>query len=280
MARSKKRTPRKGSVGRAVRASTTSGSRGGIKGLRARAGNPPSKSSRASTAKKSLRPGPPKPKKRQKKAPAARPVAASRKPSSVARAKPKVSKLKSRGGDSRRKKRRAAKSAQPKRSLRQRKAQSSKRAASLAAKKGWKTRRKNTRKAKRLAKASTPSRGTGSKTRLPSALLWPATPTIRALHRALLPSRGNELVEVSAIVGLDQTIESTYPKDSPTKETWRSDRLFLGKMRIFDALALTAEEILERYQAAIGPRRGKAVRVLGLVRRKSAKATNDPGANP
>lgn len=171
-----------------------------------------------------------------------------------------------------RKKRRAKIGAQPKRPTR-RKAQRSKRAASLAAKKAAKTRAKKKRAAAKVRASKVPNAKTlGALTRLPSPALWPSTRETRSRFAPLLPSAGNELVDVSAIVGLNQTIASDYPKSAPTREAWRSDRFYLGKMRVFDALALDPADVLARYDAAIGAKRGAGVRVLGLVKRKEAKS--------
>lgn len=146
---------------------------------------------------------------------------------------------------------------------------------------GWATRRANEAEAAKVEAAKEPGKGTGSKTRFPAYALWPS-PIARGTkkgrkkgtkgtHVPLLrgkPSAG-EWVEVSAILALDQSIESTSSHKQGGPKPWVSDRFYLGRMTIADALSMDAESILARYAAAMGNRhRGKATKILALVRKR------------
>lgn len=141
---------------------------------------------------------------------------------------------------------------------------------------GARTRKKNAHDAALLAQVATKEgSGTGSKTRLPPFALWPSVLGRRRQVPLLKgkPSAG-EVVAVSAIVALDQSVETTSKgtDGAPLGRAWVSDSFFLGRMTIAEALSLDGESIKRRYEAAIGERRrGKAQRIVALVREKTAE---------
>ena len=141
--------------------------------------------------------------------------------------------------------------------------------------KAAKTRAKNKRAKAKRAAARKPGKGTGSKTRLPPVALWSSPNRSKSLPLLAGKPSAGETFEVVAILAMDQSV-STTSKGGEEGAKWISDRFFLGKMTIAEALSMDAETILGRYRAAWGSkRRGKATRVLALLRPKHG---NSPSA--